>query len=190
MCTSAHILGACQVALQQQRFTYRHDSVLMMLVSVLSQFLSSFVPSQDSLTKMIFVKEGQTLKNINKKPNTGLLHSAPKWKLLYDCNASPTIPSFLAVTTLRPDIVLYACGIKTVIILELTCPCEENMPYWHDTKKENYHSLCSAIRSNGSTPKYIAVEFQILCNKAHTKYILPTALKPTFKFFLKSRNLK
>ena len=78
VCTSAHILGACQVALQQQRFTYRHDSVLMMLVSVLSQFLSSFVPSQDSSTKMIFVKEGQTPKNIKKKPNTGLLHSAPK----------------------------------------------------------------------------------------------------------------
>ena len=105
-----------------------------MLVSVLSQFLSSFVPSQDSSTKIIFVKEGQTPKNIKKKPKTGLLHSAPKWKLLYDCDGSPTIPSFLAVTTLRPDIVLYACCIKTVIMLELTCPCEENMPYWHDTK--------------------------------------------------------
>ena len=103
---SAFLKNPCQVALQQQRFTYRHDSVLMMLVSVLSQFLSSFLPSQDSSTKMIFVKEGQTLKNIKKKPNTGLLHSAPKWKLLYDCNGSPTIPSFLAVTTLRPDIVL------------------------------------------------------------------------------------
>ena len=45
---------------------YRHDSVLIMLVSVLSQFLSSFVPSQDSSTKMIFVKEGQNLKNIKK----------------------------------------------------------------------------------------------------------------------------
>ena len=77
VCTSAHILGACQVALQQH-FTYRHDSVLMMLVSVLSQFLSSFVPSQDSSTKMIFVKEGQTPKNVKKKPKTGLLHSAPK----------------------------------------------------------------------------------------------------------------
>ena len=77
VCTLAHILGACQVALQQQRFTYRYDSVLMLLVSVLSQFLSSFVPSQDSSTKIIFVKEGQTPKNIKKKPNTGLLHSAP-----------------------------------------------------------------------------------------------------------------
>ena len=73
--TSAHILGACQVTLQQQRFTYHHDSVLMMLVSVLSQFLSSFVPSQDSSTKKIFVKEEQTPKNIKKKPKTSILHS-------------------------------------------------------------------------------------------------------------------
>ena len=83
VCTSAHILGACQVALQQQRFTYRHYSVLILLVSALSQFLSSFVPSQDSSTKMIFVKEGQTPKDIKKKQKTGLLRSAPKWKVLY-----------------------------------------------------------------------------------------------------------
>ena len=95
VCTSAHILGACQAALQQQRFTYRHDSVLMMLVSVLIQFLSSFVPSQDSSTKMIFVKEGQTPKNIKKKPNTGLLHSALKWKLLYEI--SP--PALIQINT-------------------------------------------------------------------------------------------
>ena len=55
-----------------------------MLVSVLSQFLLSFVPSQDNSAKIIFVKEGQTPKNIKKKTKTDLLHSAPKWKLLYD----------------------------------------------------------------------------------------------------------
>ena len=32
------------------------------------------------------------------------------------------------------------------------------MPYWHDTKKENYHSLCSAIRSNGWKVSFFAVE--------------------------------
>ena len=117
VCTSAHILGACQVALQQQRFTYRHDSVLMLLVSVLRQFLSPFVPSQDSSTKMIYVKEGQTPKNIKKKANTGLLHSAPKWKLLYDCNGSPTIPSFLTVTTLHPDIVIYLMYCQEPLLL-------------------------------------------------------------------------
>ena len=32
------------------------------------------------------------------------------------------------------------------------------MPYWHDTKKENYHALCSTIRSNGWKVSFFAVE--------------------------------
>ena len=42
VCTTAHILGACQIALKQQRFTYRHDTVLSVLVSTLVKFLSLF----------------------------------------------------------------------------------------------------------------------------------------------------
>ena len=77
---------------------------------------------------------------------------------MYDFQGSPTVPSFLTVTTLRPDIVLYSCSIKAVIIIELTCPCEENMPYWHDKKRENYHSLCTSIKANGWRVSFFAVE--------------------------------
>ena len=157
VCTIAHILGACQIALKQQRFTYRHDTVLSVLVSTLVKFLSSYVPSPNSSSGISFVKEGQKPKNA-RKPMVGLLHSAPKWKILYDFQGSPTVPSFLTVTTLRPDIVLYSCSIKAVIIIELTCPCEENMPYWHDKKRENYHSLCTSIKANGWRVFFFAVE--------------------------------
>ena len=148
VCTTAHILGTCQIALKQQRFTYRHDTVLSVLVSTLVKFLSAYVPSPNSSSGISFVKEGQKPKNA-RKPTVGLLHAAPKWKIFYDFQGSPTVPSFLTVTTLRPDIVLYSCSIKAVIIIELTCPCEENMPYWHDKKRENYHSLCTSIKANG-----------------------------------------
>ena len=77
---------------------------------------------------------------------------------LYDFPDSPTVPSFLTVTTLRPDIVLYSCSIKAVITIELTCPCEENMPYWHDKKRENYHSLCTPIKANGWRVFFFSVE--------------------------------
>ena len=157
VCTTAHILGACQIALKQQRFTYRHDTVLSVSVSTLVKFLSSYVASPNSSSGISFVKEGQKPKNA-RKPTVGLLHSAPKWKILYDFQGSPTVPSFLTVTTLRPDIVLYSCSIKAVIIIELTCPCEENMPYWHDKKRENYHSLCTSIKANGWTVSLFAVE--------------------------------
>ena len=41
VCTTAHVLGACTVALRQGRFTFRHDSVLSVLVVALESFLSS-----------------------------------------------------------------------------------------------------------------------------------------------------
>ena len=55
------------------------------------------------------------------------------------------IPVFLAVSTLRPDVLLFSRSPKKVIITELTCPCEENMSQWHEEK----YPLSYSIRSNG-----------------------------------------
>ena len=158
ICTTAHILGACQVALKQGRFIYRHDSVLSVLVSGLTQFLASYVPSVVKVPEIKFLKEGQKPPHTAKKPTIGIIHSSSKWKLLCDDNGSQTVPSFLTVTSLRPDIVLYSCSSKTVIIIELTCPCEENMPQWHEQKTQKYHSLCTSIRNNNWKVHFFAVE--------------------------------
>ena len=37
--TTAHVLGACIVALQQGRFTFRHDSILSVLVVAPKSFI-------------------------------------------------------------------------------------------------------------------------------------------------------
>ena len=63
ICTAAHILGACQIARDQGRFTYRHDSVLSVLVAGLQKFLSSYVPSENKLPEIKFVKEGHKVSN-------------------------------------------------------------------------------------------------------------------------------
>ena len=42
ICTSAHILGACKIALHQGRFSFRHDKVLCELVVILKKFISSY----------------------------------------------------------------------------------------------------------------------------------------------------
>ena len=49
---------------------------------------------------------------------------------------------FLAVSTLRPDVLLFSRSSKKVIITELTCPCEENMSQWHEEKSQKYYPLC------------------------------------------------
>ena len=47
------------------------------------------------------------------------------------------------------DITIYSNSAKKVLLIELTCPCEENMEKWHDHKINEYLSLKSAIISRG-----------------------------------------
>ena len=61
----------------------------------------------------------------------GILHSASDWNLKFDLDGTLEVPVFLAVFSLRPDILLFLRSTKKVIIIELTCPCEENMNQWH-----------------------------------------------------------
>ena len=116
------------------------------------------MPVNPSELKIKFVKEGQKFPSKVNKPYVGLLHSSHQWTLKYDLKGSPTVPSFLTVTALRPDIVLFSSSTKTTILIELTCPCEENMPHWHDKKTQNYYALCSSIRANGWKVHFFAIE--------------------------------
>ena len=43
----------------------------------------------------------------------------------------------LAFTELRPDITIFSNKLKRVILIELTCPCEENMKASHNAKVIN-----------------------------------------------------
>ena len=157
ICTVAHILGACRLALSQGRYTYRHDKVLREFIKAIKSFLSSYKPSKSSTLKFIkFVKEGQ--KSKSRKGFSGILHSAADWNLRFDLDEPLVIPSFLSVSSLRPDILLFSCSTRMVIIIELTCPCEENMSQWHEEKSQKYHSLCTSIRSNNWSVYFFAIE--------------------------------
>ena len=69
--------------------------------------------------------------------------------MVADLSHSYMFPGHIAVSALRPDIVIYSNTSKRVIIVELTCPCEENMESWHSTKLLKYSGLASVISSNG-----------------------------------------
>ena len=77
------------------------------------------------------------------KKKGGLLHLAFNWELQqFDhLDKKLVITSFFAISQLRPDIVLYSISTKTVILLETTCPFEENLEVWHNKKFEKYHPL-------------------------------------------------
>ena len=142
ICTSAHILGACKIALHQGRFSFRHDKVLCESVVILKNFLSSYKPNKSSDINFInFVREGKKPKTAPREGFLGILHSAPDRNLEFHLDGMLVVPVLLAVSTLHPDILLFLRFTKNVIIIELTCPSEDNMSKWHEEKSQKYYQL-------------------------------------------------
>ena len=159
-CTTSHILGACKVALSQGRFTFRHDNVLRIIISNIRssiKTIKSSVPSSKQPIKIKFVKKGTIVKTKNSSPS-GLLHQASDWVLLGDLDGTFSFPPHIAFTELRPDITIFSNKLKRVILIELTCPCEENMEAWHNAKVNKYLPLKSVIENNGWSVDLFAVE--------------------------------
>ena len=158
ICTTAHILSGCSVSLVQGRYTFRHDSVLTELCKNLKSLIESLRLTQPTKhQEMQFVKEG-TIPRKKRKVNCGVLSSAIDWKICCDLNGDYRFPLAIAVTSLRPDIVVYSSFTKQVILIELTCPCEENMLERHTAKVNKYSSLCECIVDNGWEVHFFAVE--------------------------------
>ena len=84
-----------------------------------------------------------------RSPPVGILHHASDWVLIADLNSNYCFPVHIAFTQLRPDITIFSNNLRKVILIELTCPCEENMESWHSTKINKYLALKIIIESNG-----------------------------------------
>ena len=78
----------------------------------------------------------------------GILLYALDWILLVHRNSN-CFPVYIAFTQLRSDITILSNILRKVILIELTCPCEENMEPWHSTKINKYLALKAIIESNG-----------------------------------------
>ena len=159
-CTTSHILGACKVALSQGRFTFRHDNVLRIIITNIRSSITnikSTVPTSKQPIKIKFVKKGTRVKNKNSSPG-GILHQASDWVLLGDLDGCFSFPPHITFTELRQDITIFSNKLKRVILIELTCPCEENMEAWHNVKVNKYMPLKSVIESNGWNVDLFAVE--------------------------------
>ena len=97
------------------------------------------------------------VKNKNSSPSA-ILHQASDWVLLGDLDGSFSFPPHIAFTELRPDIIIFSNNLKRVILIELTCPCEENMEAWQNAKVNKYMPLKSVIGNNGWNVDLFAVE--------------------------------
>ena len=159
--TTSHIFGACKFALSQGRFTFRHDSILRIIISNIRYFIKnieSAVPTSKQPMKIKFVKKETRVKIKNSSPN-GILHQASDWVLLKDLDGTFSFLPHIAFTELKPDITIVSNKLKRVIHIELTCLCEENMEAWHNTKVNKYTPLKSVIENNGWSVDLFSVDW-------------------------------
>ena len=127
--TLLHILNWCPVALDQGRFTYRHNSVL-----------SSILKS---------LKSGATSNNIQIQIFADLPGNTVN---------GGTIPASIIPTTEKPDICLYLPDKKKVILFELTVPFESNITQARQRKCDRYGSLVNDINMAGYSCSLICLE--------------------------------
>lgn len=164
--TAQHILSGCSVALQQGRYTWRHDKVLNQIQSQVAYHIDKRVNNpkrsiSQQRSEVPFVKAGVKGKDLPKRQyqsGMGILTEARDWVLLADVNGQLKFPSMVATTRLRPDLIIYSTSTKRIVWWELTCPCEERISAAHELKLDRYSELQVKCEENGWSCFNMAVE--------------------------------
>ena len=167
---TSHILAGCPQALRSKRYTWRHDSVLMKLLPELERRIKDHnqqaIPP-DTYSPPIpisssFVKSGTKPSIvINKTPSRhNLLTDANDWKLLIDFEHHKLVfPPEIYSTDKRPDIIIWSQCQRTVLIIELTVPADENIVAAQIRKTARYQELSDLVKSiNNWNSKIITIE--------------------------------
>ena len=149
-----HIFSNCKAALLQGRYSWRHDSVLKALEPTLLKHIKTHndnktLPSSKHFIK--FVKKGGRVSACPAPTSLPhLLSPAHDWRCLIDYRDHNFVfPVEICITELRPDIVIWSSSAKTVILMELTCPSEENILQAKARKTARYLPLIQLIQSSG-----------------------------------------
>ena len=136
--TVHHILSGCPIALDQGRYSWRHDSALSVLFNGLKNLL------HDVKQLVIYAD----LPNCRAEENPPL-----------------TVPPAIVCTCSRPDIVVVESS-QVVVLIELTVPFNspEALEYARRFKanKENYQVLLSDLNFNGYQSELITIEIGAL----------------------------
>ena len=164
--TVQHILSGCKVALEQGRYTWRHDKVLNQIQSQVAYHLDKRVnnpkrPVSLQRSDIPFVRAGAKGNEGPKRQHRsgmGILTEARDWVLLTDVNGQLKFPSEVATTRLRPDLIIYSTSTKRIVWWELTCPCEERISAVHELKLDRYSELQVECQENGWSCYNMAVE--------------------------------
>ena len=147
--TLAHIINFCPVALTQGRMTWRHDSVLNFMFSVIQKEAPKDIEMYSDLP-------GKTVNNT-----------------VIPCDILVTT-GFGS----KPDLVILSRQSKQIALLELTCPLERNLHKANTYKSDKYDGMKNDLEAKGwkvfLVPFEVSSRGQIL---KHTQISIYTTLK-------------
>ena len=173
--TLRRVLNGCPVALHQGRYTLRQNSVVSAIRHRLNTFwekrstklaVRATVSTREKARCIQFVRAVQRLPAPNHITQRKLLAcqaillQANDWTFLYDLEGQLQFPIKAAVTSLRPDVVLFSRSSRTIVLLELTVPLEDNVHLHvaHDRKTTKCSALVTACEENGLKTHMFASE--------------------------------
>ncbi|KAK0146192.1 Retrovirus-related Pol polyprotein from type-2 retrotransposable element R2DM [Merluccius polli] len=149
-----HIFTGCKTSLTQGRYTWRHNQVLKSLASAIEDKRTATnsipPPAAPYPPRTTFVREGARPPKIVSTPSErDQLRLARDWQMLVDVGRQLVFPPEIAVTTLRPDMVLWSHTLKKVFIIELTVPWEDSIDEAYERKHLRYADLAAEARGSG-----------------------------------------
>ncbi len=78
-----------------------------------------------------------------------MLTSAQDWDLKVDLGRQLKFPETVAITSLRPDMVLISEASKQIILFELTVPWEDRIEEANERKRSKYIELVKECQRKG-----------------------------------------
>lgn len=141
--TLKHILSACSGSLG--RYTWRHNQVLERLERICVE-LVDFQSGEERAEVRMGV------------PSRAGVTPSGDWQVITDLGRQMTVPQCLAMTRLRPDMIIFSETVKEAIMMELTVPWEENIAWAHERKLNRYENLRAECIEKGWKCEVYAVE--------------------------------
>ena len=196
--TAAHILSNCFVALNQDRYTWRHDNVLAVihkgLVGIVNKPNRVHKRSNSKVSTLVFVKGGKKSTKVQKRSRSIFSkYGASDWRINFDFRNNATIPSETKVDTLqRPDIVIYSVSKKVIIWFEETIPLERNIADAAIRKNVRYLSLKADLNLNGWIVNDFTYEIGALgfIAKSFNRMLITLGFPPNQRKFIRKRASK
>ena len=153
-----HILSSFPKAFGDGRYRWRHNQALKVIENEVTKAMtaSNLQPGK-KLKQINFIKAGEKIQR-KRREKTNLLTSADDWQSLVDLETQLKFPRHIAVTSLRPDLILHSDNTKQCFIRELTVSWEEYITLANKRKRSKYQELVEPYQQKSWKIYYDPVE--------------------------------